>query len=142
MKRVVPFTKLSIARQDQERTKFGEKNHKHARHHNKKGACQVKGCKEAYRAKGYCDTHYRMWKAGEFGKSRYEKCSKEGCTKAMSKESSSESKLSGLQLGTSKARSNATLSGVSGGLVAGSPSMKPTGRIRCRFAARSSRARA
>lgn len=70
----------------QARREKTETNHKHTRHHNKKDGCQVKGCKNEYRAKGYCATHYRMWKEGAFGKARYEKCSKEGCTKAMSKE--------------------------------------------------------
>lgn len=62
-------------------------DHKHVKHTaRKKRECQVKGCKGEYRAKGYCDAHYRMWKNGEFGKARYQKCSKEGCTKAMSQE--------------------------------------------------------
>jgi hypothetical protein len=68
-------------------SKKTEVSHKHAKHAGKaKKDCQVKGCKGEYRAKGYCDTHYRMWKTGAFGKSRYEACSKEGCNKEMSKE--------------------------------------------------------
>lgn len=63
-----------------------EANHTHKKSAPKADACQVKGCKNAYRAKGYCATHYRMWRKGEFGKSRYQICSKEGCRKPMAKE--------------------------------------------------------
>ena len=67
-------------------TKKNEISHKHAKHAAKKRACQVKGCKNEYRAKGYCDEHYRMWRTGAFGGTRYQACSKEGCTKPTSKE--------------------------------------------------------
>lgn len=60
--------------------------HKHVRRVARKHECQVKGCKNAYRAKGYCDEHYRLWREGAFGKSRYQICSKEGCRKPMAKE--------------------------------------------------------
>jgi chromosome segregation ATPase len=29
--------------------------------------CSVKGCKNAYRAKGYCGSHYQQWKRGTLG---------------------------------------------------------------------------
>ena len=66
-------------------SKKTETNHKHVKHSGKK-ECQVKGCKVAYRAKGYCATHYQMWRNGEFGKSRYESCAKEACNKPTSRE--------------------------------------------------------
>ena len=66
-------------------SKKTETNHKHVRHAGKK-ECQVKGCKNEYRAKGYCGTHYKMWKDGLFGKSRYESCSKEACNKVAARE--------------------------------------------------------
>jgi len=44
--------------------------------------CTVKGCKRKdYRAKGYCNVHYRKWRQGALPKSRYTPCSKEGCLK-------------------------------------------------------------
>lgn len=44
--------------------------------------CSVEGCKRPYRAKGYCFTHYTLWRRGEQGKKqRYKTCSKEGCKK-------------------------------------------------------------
>ena len=55
--------------------------HTHVKHASKKRACQVKGCKNEYRAKGYCDEHYKMWRKGAFGDARYQACFKEGCTK-------------------------------------------------------------
>lgn len=61
-------------------------SHKHVRRAAKKKECQVKGCKTAYRAKGYCDEHYKLWREGSFGKSRYQICSKEACRKPTSKE--------------------------------------------------------
>lgn len=59
------------------------------KHQHRKGAaserkCQVAGCKDKYRAKGYCNRHYRMWRRGLFGKSFYRSCAKKGdkkCTK-------------------------------------------------------------
>ena len=41
--------------------------------------CKRKGCKRTYRAKGYCDLHYRKWRQGEYGKTRYKACSNEEC---------------------------------------------------------------
>ena len=45
--------------------------------------CSKEGCKRPYRAKGYCVTHYKMWRRGEMEghKARYKTCSKEGCKK-------------------------------------------------------------
>jgi hypothetical protein len=44
--------------------------------------CREQGCKRPYRAKGYCVTHYKLWRQGEHGKKqRYKICSKEGCRK-------------------------------------------------------------
>lgn len=43
--------------------------------------CQVKGCKRAYRAKGYCRIHYNKWRRGELPKSRFKTCSAEDCLK-------------------------------------------------------------
>jgi hypothetical protein len=46
--------------------------------------CREKDCKHAYRAKGYCVKHYRLWRQGTLGKKqRYKICSKEGCRKPM-----------------------------------------------------------
>jgi hypothetical protein len=45
--------------------------------------CSVEGCKRPYRAKGYCVTHYKLWRQGEKEghKARYKTCVKEGCRK-------------------------------------------------------------
>ena len=59
--------------------------HKHSRGLSKKAHvenhCAVEGCKNPYRAKGYCSTHYKAWRDGEFGKIRYKICGKEDCKK-------------------------------------------------------------
>ena len=44
--------------------------------------CNVDKCKRAYRAKGYCNVHYKKWRHAELPKSRYKICTKEGCRKA------------------------------------------------------------
>ena len=44
-------------------------------------ACKVAGCKRPYRAKGYCNVHYKKWRQGELGKARYKTCKMEGCRK-------------------------------------------------------------
>ncbi len=46
-------------------------------------ACSVADCKRPYRAKGYCVTHYKLWRRGEVEghKARYKICSKEACRK-------------------------------------------------------------
>lgn len=46
-----------------------------------KVACKVEGCKRPYRAKGYCFHHYKAWRQGELGASRYNPCKAEKCTK-------------------------------------------------------------
>jgi hypothetical protein len=44
--------------------------------------CSAPKCKQAVRAKGYCQKHYLGWRRGKFGtKHRYKICSKEGCRK-------------------------------------------------------------
>jgi hypothetical protein len=43
--------------------------------------CKMEGCKRPYRAKEYCNVHYRLWRHGELPKSRYKICTKEGCHK-------------------------------------------------------------
>ena len=45
--------------------------------------CSKEGCKRPYRAKGYCVTHYKLWRRGELEghKGRYKICSKEACKK-------------------------------------------------------------
>jgi hypothetical protein len=47
----------------------------------KECACKIEGCKRPYRAKGYCNVHYKKWRQGEFGKTRYKQCKMEGCAK-------------------------------------------------------------
>lgn len=46
-------------------------------------ACSKEGCKRAYRAKGYCKAHYKMWRHGKLAKPRYKRCHDYGCTKPM-----------------------------------------------------------
>ena len=47
--------------------------------------CTVDGCKRKnYRAKGYCNVHYRKWRQGDLPRSRYTQCSKEACSKRRS----------------------------------------------------------
>lgn len=43
--------------------------------------CSIEACKKPYRAKGYCETHYKKWKSGELPKPRYKTCLQEGCRK-------------------------------------------------------------
>lgn len=45
--------------------------------------CKVKDCKRPYRAKGYCNVHYKKWRQGEFGKTRYKTCGNEGCRRPL-----------------------------------------------------------
>ncbi len=45
--------------------------------------CKIKDCKRPYRAKDYCNVHYKKWRQGEFGKIRYKTCSNESCKKPM-----------------------------------------------------------
>ncbi|HEX2574175.1 MAG TPA: hypothetical protein VH877_31805 [Polyangia bacterium] len=45
--------------------------------------CSKEGCKRPYRAKGYCNVHYKAWRRGELEghRARYRICTKEGCRK-------------------------------------------------------------
>jgi hypothetical protein len=43
--------------------------------------CKMEGCKRPYRAKDYCNVHYKLWRHGELPKGRYKICTKEGCRK-------------------------------------------------------------
>ncbi len=46
--------------------------------------CRIDGCKREYRAKGYCNVHYKKWRRGELEISpRYKICGEEGCNKPM-----------------------------------------------------------
>ena len=47
--------------------------------------CRQEGCKRPYRAKGYCNVHYKQWRHGKFAKTRYKICTKEGCRKPRAK---------------------------------------------------------
>lgn len=47
-------------------------------------ACVVEGCKRPYRAKGYCNVHFKKWRRGEMPKKRrYKICSEENCRKPL-----------------------------------------------------------
>ncbi|MFM8313035.1 MAG: hypothetical protein ACKOA8_01995 [Deltaproteobacteria bacterium] len=46
-------------------------------------SCKVASCKREYRAKGYCDPHYKKWKQGAFGVARYKTCGDLDCRKPM-----------------------------------------------------------
>jgi hypothetical protein len=43
--------------------------------------CHIEGCKKPYRAKGYCDRHYKKWRAGDLPHPRYKTCLQESCRK-------------------------------------------------------------
>ena len=43
--------------------------------------CVMESCKRPYRAKGYCNVHYRQWRQGKLKKTRYKTCSQEECLK-------------------------------------------------------------
>lgn len=46
--------------------------------------CQVEGCKRPYRAKGYCQIHFRKWRRGGLPKKpRYKTCGEENCYKPL-----------------------------------------------------------
>lgn len=47
--------------------------------------CRMEGCKRPYRAKGYCNVHYKKWRHGDLPKGRYKICTKEGCRKPRAK---------------------------------------------------------
>ncbi|MBI4412504.1 MAG: vegetative protein [Deltaproteobacteria bacterium] len=46
-----------------------------------KTQCRVEKCKRPYRAKGYCNAHYKKWRRGELTKGRYKTCAQEACRK-------------------------------------------------------------
>jgi hypothetical protein len=49
--------------------------------------CSVTNCKRPYRSKGYCDVHFKKWRAGEIEghKARYKTCKEENCKKPIHK---------------------------------------------------------
>jgi hypothetical protein len=49
--------------------------------------CSIEGCKRPYRSKGYCDVHFKKWRAGEIEghKRRYKTCKEENCKKPIHK---------------------------------------------------------
>jgi len=38
----------------------------------------VEGCKRPYRAKGYCNVHYKQWRLGKLPKPRHKQPKKKG----------------------------------------------------------------
>jgi hypothetical protein len=46
-------------------------------------SCKIASCQREYRAKGYCETHYRKWKQGAYGLARYKTCGDLDCRKPM-----------------------------------------------------------
>ena len=44
-------------------------------------SCKVRACKREYRAKGYCNSHYKMWRQGKYGIARYKTCKDNECRK-------------------------------------------------------------
>ena len=53
--------------------------------------CSKQGCKRPYKAKAFCNVHYKMWRHGDegFTKTRYKRCTKEACRKARTKDGGS-----------------------------------------------------
>lgn len=47
--------------------------------------CRIAKCKRPYRAKGYCNVHYREWRQGMHPKRRYKICTNEACRKPRAK---------------------------------------------------------
>jgi hypothetical protein len=45
--------------------------------------CIIPKCKSRYKAKGYCKTHYRKWRHGEYGRARYKTCRDLNCRSPM-----------------------------------------------------------
>lgn len=43
--------------------------------------CAIAKCKRPYRAKSYCNVHYKKWKRGEYGLARYKTCGFTDCKK-------------------------------------------------------------
>src|ERR1700675_4562640 len=46
-----------------------------------KGNCKAKDCAREAVGKGYCRQHFRLWKAGEMPKPRFQTCTFEKCRK-------------------------------------------------------------
>ncbi|MFH1829793.1 MAG: hypothetical protein ABH871_03330 [Pseudomonadota bacterium] len=45
-------------------------------------SCKQEGCKRPYKAKGFCNVHYKKWRRGELDKpGRYRTCAEESCHK-------------------------------------------------------------
>lgn len=45
--------------------------------------CKIQNCKGEYKSKGYCVAHYREWRHGKYGKTRYKTCHDINCKKPM-----------------------------------------------------------
>ena len=45
--------------------------------------CKIASCKGEYKSKGYCVDHYREWRHGKYGKTRYKTCNDMNCKKPM-----------------------------------------------------------
>ncbi len=70
--------------------KAAEPEKKHVAHHassksREEQSCKIKKCKRSYKAKGYCVAHYKQWRNGKFGLSRYKTCGQMDCRKPMTK---------------------------------------------------------
>ena len=71
---------------DESTEKSAETPHTKTRASRAESKCSIEGCKRPYRAKTYCNVHYRAWRHGEIEghTSRYKICTKEGCRKPRS----------------------------------------------------------
>lgn len=51
--------------------------------HETSKSCRITNCRRPYRAKGYCNVHYKKWRQGEIegAKPRYRICGEENCRK-------------------------------------------------------------
>lgn len=48
--------------------------------------CKIEKCKRPYRAKGFCNVHFKKWRRGELKrKPRYKTCGEEKCNKPLFK---------------------------------------------------------
>lgn len=48
--------------------------------------CKMEKCKRPYRAKGFCNVHFKKWRRGELPKkARYKTCAEEKCKKPLFK---------------------------------------------------------
>ncbi len=50
-----------------------------------KQSCSISGCKRTYRAKNYCDFHFKKWRKGELPHAPYKTCVQQGCRKKIFK---------------------------------------------------------